>query len=230
MGYVIGELVYVAAGIAYLAEEGGGGLPGGEGLRRKLLLVVHLLLVLSGLELAVAAADIGPPWLLVATRAGNLFALAVVPVVVVKGYPTQLRAMLDETLTPVLFGAIWAAASQAADGGRVDWAQAVAQPVIFVGLHHLAVIAPLFLGLLVDPPARAMASSLPLRQRLTSGPGLFWLGLMGLWLAQCVVTLVALAELAFGSGLVPGSVGATLFLTSVGRSVRRLKGQVVRGV
>lgn len=231
MGFGLGELVFVAAAVAYLIEEGDGGLPGREGRRRKILVSLHMALVLAGLELALYRAAVGPPWLWTAIRGGNVFALGILPVVIVKGYPTRLRSMIDATLTPLLLGTIWAVAEQLLDGSpRVRWADALLQPVLFLGLHHLAVIAPLFLRLLLDPPAKAMAASLPLRERLMSGFGIFWLALMGLWLTQTLITLVALGHFAFGAGALSGAVGAGLFVLSVGHSVRRLQVLVVKGV
>lgn len=230
MGLGLGELVYVAAGIAYLVEEGDGDLRGRAGSRRKLLVTVHMALVLTGLEVAVARADLGPGWLWTAIRVANILSLAIVPVVIVKGYPKRLRAMIDTTLTPLLLGAAWAAAEQLLDGHRrIEWDDALLQPIVFLGLHHLAVIAPLLLQILLDPPERAAAADLTLRERLTSGLGIFWLVLMGLWLTQAVMTLVALGELAFGTGVLSGAIGAGLFLVSVARAVRRLRFQVVQG-
>ena len=231
MGFGLGELVYIAAGVAYLVEEGDGGLLGSAGTQRKWLVTLHMALVLVGLELAVHHAAIGPSWLWNGLRAGNLFAMALVPVVIVKGYPTRLRAMVDATLTPLVLGTVWAAAEQLIEGARrVEWDDLLLQPILFLGLHHLAVIAPLFLQLLFDPPAKAAAATLPLGERLRSGFGVFWLVLMGLWLTQTLMTLVALGHQAFGADTLSGAIGAALFVLSVTRSVRRLKVEVVKGV
>lgn len=230
MGYLIGELAFVAAAIAYLVESGGGGLDRGKAWSRRVLLVVHLALVLVGLEAAVLISDIQPEWLAVVTRVGNILSLCLVPVVVVRGYPMGTLAMVNETFVPLLLGVAWSfASSQFNSAAAQTWKEALVEPVVFLGLHHLAVVGPLFVSLLLNPPRHAEAASLPLAKRLTSGFGIFWMVLMALWTTQAVYALVVLGSYAFDQSTVLGALAVVLFLVSVGNSVRQLKVKVVYG-
>lgn len=231
MGYVVGELAFVAAAVAFLLEEGRRGLDRRTAVIRRVLLVLHLGLVLVGIEAALAVADVSPQWLGVATRLGNVFSFCLVPLVVIRGYPLRLGEMLNETLAPLGYGAVWAGVRVVLEGGgEVDWARALLEPVVFLGLHHLAVVGPLFVSLLLKPPGHAMASALSPKERLTSGFGLFWVVTMALWCTQAVYAMVVLGRYALGFGALVGAVGIGLFLVSVGRSVWQVKRLLVPSV
>lgn len=253
IAFYIGEALFVIVAIAYLAEEGrgvdeaGGARPRGAGSAvveraavegavaepgggRPALLVLHLALVLIGLELVVLRADVSPPWLWSLFRGLNVLALVLVPIVVVKSYPERLTAMLSETFGPWLFGVVWAVTSWGVASERPDMLDLALQPLIFLGMHHLLLLAPMLLLLLFDPPDRAASSGLPLGERLRHPAGVFFLllalgvGLESIWVVHAHATSV------LGTEPIAQIVGAVLLAFSVLRTTPRLRQQVVRGV
>jgi hypothetical protein len=227
LGLIIGELVYVAASVAFLADLKD------PARGRTALRALHLLFVLVGLEVALAvvhrpeALTAGLPWVPGWTgpvlAGGNLFGLAIVPLLALKSYPERRAAMVSETFGPFLFGLALSGARVALDGdGPMTWQAPILEALTFLGLHHAVLFSVMLALALVRPPFHAAAARLPLTARLLSGFGLFFLTLIALWACQAGLALALHGAAAFANGLAAGLVSLALLLTSVAGSARTL--------
>jgi hypothetical protein len=230
IGGGIGELLFVIVAITYLKEEGKG-VEGEVSHGRPAFLVAHLLLILVALEVAIGRASTNSTlwtWLSV----GNIFALLLLPLVVVKTYPTKVSGMIATTVGPWVLGVVWtivtgvvARGSSLVTGSDLLW-----QPLVFLGLHHLALLGPLFLLLILNPPAHAAARQLPPWKRFIHPAGLFIIAFSAGCIFQAVLVFRFHWNTVFGSELRVAAVGAGLFGISLLGSLPGLKRSIVRGV
>jgi len=116
IGLFIGELAAaIVVGLYAIGDADGWGRDR-RAIARRVLVCVHALGAFFGIEILLSQALVEPGWLVTALRAANVLVFPVLALALVKGFPDRLRAMLEVTFGPLLYGGLIALSARLLSG------------------------------------------------------------------------------------------------------------------
>lgn len=192
---------------------------------------LHGVLVFVGLEVALSNLNYGSSLMANINRAGNALNFTVLAALLAVGFPEREPKksswpLWEELLSPLGVGIAWGLGASLFDKESFSLYGAAVNSVIFLGVHSYVIAGTTIALLLFRPPQFATAGRLSLKDRLTSGMGLFWIILIVLWTIQAYFLLSQKFDRLFGTSFWNIVLGITLSSADIIRQVRHTKRKI----